>query len=68
MRNCIILLMNLPFPMTISHGELMLDHLEFNVMLALIMMLVSGHAYQWRPEIDVSDPFVLSTLFADGAH
>jgi len=46
----------------------MLGPLEFNIMLAFIMMLVSGHAYQWRPEIDVSDPFVLSTLFADGGH
>jgi hypothetical protein len=37
-------------------------------MLALIMMLVHGRAYQWRPDIDVSDSFVLSTLFADGGH
>jgi hypothetical protein len=37
-------------------------------MLAFIMMLVSGPAYQWRPDIDVSDSFVVSTLFADGGH
>jgi hypothetical protein len=37
-------------------------------MLALIMTLIRGRSFHWRPDIDVSDPFVLSTLFADGAH
>jgi hypothetical protein len=47
----------------------MLDpRLECCPMLAFIMMLVSGPAYQWRPDIDLSDSFVLSTLFADGGH
>jgi hypothetical protein len=42
--------------------------LECLAMLAFVMMLIRGPAYQWRPDIDVSDSFVLSTLFADGGH
>jgi len=37
-------------------------------MLAFFISVFSGRAYHWRPDLDVSDPFVLSTLFADGAH
>jgi hypothetical protein len=37
-------------------------------MLAFLISLIWGTSYRWRPDIDVSDPFVLSTLFADGAH
>ena len=41
---------------------------ESRVMLALIMSLLAGRTYRWQPELDVSDSFVLSTLFADGGH
>jgi hypothetical protein len=37
-------------------------------MLAFLISVFSGRTFHWRPELDVSDPFVLSTLFADGAH
>jgi len=37
-------------------------------MLALLITLIAGRTYRWQPAIDVSDSFVLSTLFADGAH
>jgi hypothetical protein len=55
--------------MTTLHGVRMFRPLsECHPMLAFIMMLINGPAYQWRPDIDVRDSFVLSTLFADGAH
>jgi hypothetical protein len=38
------------------------------VVLAFIMALFAGPPYCWRPDIDASDPFVFSTLFADGGH
>jgi hypothetical protein len=38
------------------------------LMLALIMSLIAGRSFRWQPDIDVSDSFVLSTLFADGGH
>jgi hypothetical protein len=37
-------------------------------MLAFLISLICGRSYHWRPDLDVSDPVVLSTLFADGAH
>jgi hypothetical protein len=36
--------------------------------LAFIMALFERPPYRWRPDIDASDPFIFSTLFADGAH
>jgi hypothetical protein len=41
---------------------------EGDFMLALLMSLILGRAYRWRPDIDISDSFVVSTLFADGGH
>jgi len=37
-------------------------------MLAFIISLLTGRSFHWRPDLDTSDPFILSTLFADGAH
>ena len=39
-----------------------------DVVLTLIMALFARHSFRWRPDIDASDSFVFSTLFADGAH
>jgi len=36
-------------------------------MLAFVISLLRGCSFHWRPDLDVSDPFILSTLFADGA-
>jgi hypothetical protein len=41
---------------------------EDHSVLAFLISLFAGRAYHWRPALDVSDPFVLCTLFADGAH
>jgi len=38
------------------------------VVLALIMALIVGRSYRWRPALDVSDPVLFSILFADGGH
>jgi hypothetical protein len=38
------------------------------VVLALILALFAGRSYSWRPDIDVTNSFVFSTLFADGGH
>jgi hypothetical protein len=37
-------------------------------MLAFFMALIAGRSYRWRPDIDTSNSFVFTTLFADGGH
>jgi hypothetical protein len=39
-----------------------------DLMLAFFMALIAGRSYRWRPDIDVSNSFVFTTLFADGGH
>jgi hypothetical protein len=37
-------------------------------MLAFFMALIAGRSYRWSPDIDTSNSFVFTTLFADGGH
>jgi hypothetical protein len=55
-------------PICIAYTTAATEPQESNVMLALIMSLLAGRSYRWQPDLDVSDSFVLSTLFADGGH
>jgi hypothetical protein len=38
------------------------------IVLSFILALFASPSYHWRPEIDLSNSVVFSTLFADGAH
>ena len=58
-------------PLFCHETMLIFNHLssaKVDSVLAFLISLFGGRAYHWRPELDVSDPFVLCTLFADGAH